>query len=253
MEGQQLPWFKTPDVSKRLLNPFVSPGGPPAVSGSAVSNRQSVSEFHEQAAAAMAGLAAAVQQGLAQQQGGHQLSDAQLAAALDASDLHMPYYGGTALQQPLLLTQHPQQLQQQVFAGQSMTATAAATAGPAAAAAAYRQQQQQQQTSGPPASIALLASHREAAAVQQSQGPAAAAPPAVWAGNKPAAAAAAAAAAAGGGGVLQPGQEVLVTLQLFESGLDSRRQVMQELQAVKGTPATVLPAKHAVCASVAWR
>jgi hypothetical protein len=43
-----------------------------------------VSEFHEQAAAAMAGLAAAVQQGLAQQQVGGQ-SESKLAAAAAAA------------------------------------------------------------------------------------------------------------------------------------------------------------------------
>ncbi|KAF6254273.1 snRNA-activating protein of 50kDa MW C terminal-domain-containing protein [Scenedesmus sp. NREL 46B-D3] len=186
----------------------------------------------------MADLAAAVQQGLAQQQGVQQLSDAQLAAALDVSDLRMPYFGGTAQdpQQPLLLLQPQQPL---VFAGQPRTATAAAAAmGPAAAAAArtrqlqQQQQQQQEEAAGPPASIRLLASYQEALAAQPTcYGAAAAAPPAAWAGSRPAQTAAAAAGSSTAV-LLQPGDDVVVTIQVFETGLHIRRQVMQELQVL---------------------
>jgi hypothetical protein len=169
-------------------------------------------------------------------QGPQQLSDAQLAAALDASDLHMPYLGGAAfdLQQQPQLSQQQQQ-QQQVSTGRTTTAVAAAAAtatlGPAAAAAAAAAYNRTQQPAGFPADIALLASHREAAAAAPTgYGAAAVAPPAAWVGNRPPPAAAAAAAAAGSAAVLQPGDDVIVTLQLFESGLDSQRHVMQELQ-----------------------
>jgi hypothetical protein len=88
-------------------------------------------------------------------------------------------------------------------------------------------QQQQQQQVRPPASVLLLASHQEAAAAAPAgHGAAVVAPPTAWIGSRPAAAAAGSSNPA----VMQPGGDVIVTLQLFESGLDGRRQVMQQLQ-----------------------